>query len=359
MRLIATDGARRPVEQPNIVRSRYAEGGQAERAEVPLQVTSPEAGGVVATATTTVTGTTMPGALVDVSATAVTSGDTTTAGTTADRGGHFSVEVPTPFGTSVLTAGATSPGRRTGYAQLTVVSDRIDGTTVLDVSDPDGDDDGPGTYVYPTAGDFKPGAYDLQRFQVIDAGDTVYLRARLRDLTPTFGSALGAQLLDVFVRDPEAAETSTAAPYESRHYTIAADSAWSSRLEVQGFADPVFVDAGGANLGGARVIADQTSRTITIAVPASALGHPTTDWSFAVVLHGQDGFSADQARGFQRVAQDYQFGLCPAEGSEPVCSIDPGDAPKATDVLTPTGVDQAAELDPTRGSVAIHGVTVP
>jgi glucoamylase len=33
--------------------------------------------------------------------------------------------------------------------------------------------------------------------------------------------------------------------------------------------------------------------------------------------------------------------------------------PKAIDVLTPAGVTQATELDPTRGPVAIQGVAVP
>ena len=93
------------------------------------------------------TGSTAPRAVVDVSATSATSGDAVTVQTRADRAGSFSVEVPTPFGTSVLTVAATTAGGGTGYARRTVVSDQItDGTTVLDVTDPDGDDDGPGTY---------------------------------------------------------------------------------------------------------------------------------------------------------------------------------------------------------------------
>lgn len=71
---------------------------------------------------------------------------------------------------------------------------------------------GPGTYAYPTAGDFHDGAYDLQQFQVYDSGpDTVTFRVRTRDLTPTFGSALGAQLLDLHVNVPGGGATSTAA----------------------------------------------------------------------------------------------------------------------------------------------------
>jgi glucoamylase len=313
----------------------------------------------VASDRTTVSGTTTPGALVDVSATAANSGDNETLETRAGSDGSFAVDVPTPFGTSVITVAATTPDGRTGYQQRTVVSDVVTGTTVLDVPDPDGDDNGPGTYAYPTSADFHPGAFDIQRFQVIDAGDTVYLRTRLRDLTPTFGSPLGAQLLDVFVHDPAAAATSSQAPYPSRNYTIAAQDAWSSRIEAQGFADPVFVDASGASLGTATVLADQTSRTITIAVPASALGHPGSGWSFAVVLHGQEGASPDRARGFAATAQPFQFGVCASGVSSPICSVDPASVAKAMDVITPAGVDQDDELDPTNGPVVLRGVQVP
>jgi glucoamylase len=191
---------------------------------------------------------------------------------------------------------------------------------------------------------------------VIDAGDTVYLRAQLRDLTPTFGSALGAQLLDVFVRDPSRASFSTAAPYPSRNFAIAADSAWSSRIEVQAFAGPVFVDAAGAGVGDVAVTANQATRSILLAVPKAALGTPGPGWVFTVVLHGQDGFSGDQARGFAATPQPYQFGVCRPGSTSPICAIDPGTAPKVMDTIAPPTVDQYAELDPTAGPVRLHGV---
>ena len=80
---------------------------------------------------------------------------------------------------------------------------------------------------------------------MITAGAQVYLRTTLRTLTPTFGNLIGAQLLDIYVHSPGAATTSTAAPFTSRNYTIAPADAWSQRLEVQGFASPAWVDAGG------------------------------------------------------------------------------------------------------------------
>jgi glucoamylase len=356
-RLVLGVGAGRPVEQPAIVADRYLDGAPAQ---APLTVTAPADGATVTTPTTTVTGTTAPGATVDVQSTATDTGGATSVVTvTASATGAFSAEVPTPFGTSVITVAATTADGATGYARRTVVSEFITGTTVLDVTDPDGDDNGPGTYAYPTSDNFKPGAFDLQRFQVIVDGDNVLLRAKVRDLSPTFGSPIGAQLLDMYVRTPDGAPTSTAAAFPSRNYTIAPESAWSRRIEVEGFADPVFVDATGQSLGPVSVQASQASGFITVIVPAAAFGTPGAGWVFTVVLHGQDGFSPDRARGFAPTPQDFLFGVCAPGGTSPICAVDPGTVPKAMDVLTPTGVDQAAELNPLDPPVEIAGVPVP
>lgn len=356
-RLVLGVGAGRPVEQPSIVADRYVRSGPPGTA--PLTVTAPADGTVVTTPTVTVTGTTAPGATVDVQSTATDTGGATSLVTvTAAATGAFSATVPSPFGTSVVAVAATTAAGATGHARRTVVSESITGTVVLDVADPDGDDDGPGTYAYPTADAFADGAFDLQRFQVIVDGDDVLLRAKVRDLSPTFGSANGAQLLDVYVRTG-AGPTSTDAAYPSRNYRIAADSAWDRRIEVEGFADPQFVDATGASLGPVSVQASQASGYLTAVVPRAALGTPAPGWQFTVVLHGQDGFSPDRARGFQPTPQDFQFGVCEPGGTSPICSVDPGTVPEAMDVLTPAGVDQAAVLDPTTPPVEVPGIPVP
>jgi len=82
-------------------------------------------------------------------------------------------------------------------------------------------------------------------------------------------------------------------------------------------------------------------------------------FGFTVALHGQDGFNADQARTFAPTPQPYQFGLCGAGVSGPICAIDPATAPKVMDTITPPGVDQRTELNPTLGPVQLHGVPVP
>jgi glucoamylase len=364
VRLILDLGAGRTLETPSVTTSRYVTHGAP--GAIPVTLTSPASGTQISAPTTTVAGTTAPGAHVVTESTDTTTGaPAAVATTTAGADGSFTVAVPAGFGDNVLTVSATARGDRTGYAQTSVTNDYTTGTTALEVTDPAGDDHGPGTYQYPTAPDFYPGAFDLTRFRVISDGTTVYLQASLAALQPAFGNTLGLQLLDVYVHAPGAAATSTQAAYPGRNYTIAPGSAWSQRIEVQGFASPVWQDAAGTSLGAPFVAASTASKTITIGLPQAAFGTPGPGWSFAVVLTGQDGFSADQARAFTATPGPYSFGVCAAVGSGgsggsgPICSADPATVPKAMDVLTPPGVSQAIELDPTRGPVNIQGVAIP
>jgi glucoamylase len=359
LRLIASLGTGHTVETPAATTARYITHGPPGALTVTL--TAPASGATLESSTTTVTGTTSPGASVDVeSADSTTGAPASVTSTVAAADGSFSATAAVGFGDDVITATATSAGgRSTGYAQVAVVGDVSGGTTVLNVTDPARDDNGPGTYQYPTAPDFHPGAFDLTDFQVISDGTTAYLRATLANLDPTFGAPFGAQLLDVYVHTPGATQTSTQAAYASRNYTIAPAGAWSERVEAQGFVSPSWVDASGNSVGTAFMVADQASRTVTIALPEAQFGTPGSGWAFSVVLTGQDGFSADQARAFTATPGADTFGVCASGGQSPICAVDPSKVPKAMDVITPPGVSQATELDPALSAVVIQPVSVP
>ena len=358
LRLILSLGAGRNVDTPTVTTARYVRNGPP--ASLPVSITSPAPGSTLAASSTTVTGTTAPGASVSVASDDTTTGaPASVTGTTAAADGSFSATVPVSFGSSAITVSATAAGgRSTGYAQVTV-SNEGGGTSVLDVTDPTGDDNGPGTYQYPTDSSFVAGSFDLTRFQVLSDGTFAYLRVTLRTLVPTFGALDGAQLLDVYVHVPGATATSTQAAFASRNYTISSSGAWSQRLEVQGFAAPVWVNAGGGTVGTPFVLPVQTDRTITIALPEAQFGTPGSGWGFSVVLTGQDGFSSDQARAFTATPGAFTFGVCATGGTAPICSVDPSTVPKAMDVITPPGVSQATELNPTLGPVVIQPVTIP
>jgi carbohydrate-binding DOMON domain-containing protein len=234
----------------------------------------------------------------------------------------------------------------------------------MDVTDPSGDDHGPGNYAYPTSDNFHAGAFDILEFRVIESPDgaTTTFKLKVRDLSPTFGSPLGAQLVDVYVHDPAAAaaNTSTAASFPQRNYAIASGAAWSRLVEVQGFGQR-YIDAHGTTVGTVNISANAISRFITFSVSTASLGGvPRSGWGFTVVLTGQDGFSPDLARSFAPTPQQYQFGVCATASTDPHCTFDPNKVPKAMDVLTPPGVAQSDELDYTlHNPVTLQDVTIP
>lgn len=76
-----------------------------------------------------------------------------------------------------------------------------------------------------------------------------------------------------------------------------------------------------------------------------------------MALTGQDGFSGDQARGFTPTPGDFTFGVCAPGASAQICAADPATVPKVMDTIVPSGVSQAAELNPTLGPVVLHGIT--
>ena len=107
------------------------------------------------------------------------------------------------------------------------------------------------------------------------------------------------------------------------------------------------------------MFAGPVSKAITFSVTKASLGQPASGWGFAVVLTGQDGFSSDQARGFQPTPQDFQFGVCATASADAHCTANPNTVPKAMDIVTPGGVAQSTALDYTLGPVAIPSVTIP
>jgi glucoamylase len=362
VRLLVDVGAGQILEQPAATVDRYVSHTQARTA---LTVTSPTDNSAVNGSPVSVTGTSTSGNSIFVAATNTdTNTATTMASTTAALDGTFSVTVPVSGGTTVLNVVAVSPDGATAHVQRSVVFDFTPGTVLLDVSDPSNDDNGPGNYAYPTSSNFHAGAFDLQQFQVILSpdGQTTTFKAKIRDLSETFGSPLGAQLLDVYVHDPAAlpADLATGAAFPERRYAIHTGSAWSRELEVQGFGQR-YRDAHDNTVGTISISANAISRFITFSVPTATLGGtPGPGWGFTVVLTGQDGFSPDQARGFASTPQPFQFGVCATASTDPHCTVDTGTVPKAIDVLTPGGVSQADELDYLlHNPVLLGGVFIP
>jgi glucoamylase len=268
-RLVLALSTGRNLETPDIVTDRYVAHGMPHTFALTVGSLVPDSAGTSAT----VTGTTLPGATVDAETIPVGAGRatlvSTTAGATGNSAGTWSLTLPWSFGASPITITATLGGR-TAYAQASSVT--LPGSTVFTASDPAGDDNGPGTYQYPTDSNFVSGEFDLRGMQINETPTSVYIQFTFRTLAQTFGSAFGAQLLDVYVHNPAAGSASTAPFDPVANYSIASADAWSQRIQADGFNSPTWVDASTTSLGTPQFVVDQPSNTVTLVLPRSVFG---------------------------------------------------------------------------------------
>ena len=124
-----------------------------------------------------------PGNTVDVLATNTDHNSSTDLGH-HDRAadGSFTVDVPVTGGTTVLNVVATAADGATAHATRTVVFDFVPGTVLLDVTDPTTTTTGRATTPTRRRANFHAGAFDMQRFQVVDDGTNIIFRVQTRDL---------------------------------------------------------------------------------------------------------------------------------------------------------------------------------
>jgi glucoamylase len=120
LRLVVNLQTRSLTDQPAITADRYVKAGPPTA--LPMSITSPAPGAAATGAQTMVSGSTAPGATVVISAGQPGSKTDTTAVVTAvaDATGHFQASVPTPSGTTVITATVARGPHASGWAQVTL-----------------------------------------------------------------------------------------------------------------------------------------------------------------------------------------------------------------------------------------------
>ncbi|MEE8667620.1 MAG: glucodextranase DOMON-like domain-containing protein [Bifidobacterium mongoliense] len=184
--------------------------------------------GSVATARrTTITGTTNAS---DVTVTI--NGDTTKAPVT---NGAFSATVTLPDVTNRVRVTARGANGVMNVARYTVYAY---GTQVGSLSDPTGDDNGPGTYRYPSNGAFSKGSFDMKDFRVFQDGDTIRFVTTVNGqiANPWGGNGMSTQRLNIYLSDQQAATVrSISAPTALLPGTNTfSTGAWSKVIVVDG-----------------------------------------------------------------------------------------------------------------------------
>lgn len=218
---------------------------------------------------------------------------------------------------------------------------------VVSVTDTVGDDDGPGSYTYPTDPVFTPSSFDLVEFQAGISGDhAVFAFAVEGVVANPWGSpsGLATQTFDVYLDLDPGAGTGRSKLLDGRNAGLTDENGWEAAVTIEGWDSAVATASGDGY--------DETSPTmsitvlategrVTVRVPLSSLpdGYDPATAGFAVAVLGQEGFPSAGVRRVRDVtpaASQWTFGGGDDNGTRVIDALDPtGDQALLADGIVP------------------------
>ena len=207
-----------------------------------------------------------------------------------------------------------------GPAQI-VLPDLGTSTTILEVTDPSGDDHGPGAYTYPTDSVFKAQVFDLKTFTVAyDEKNMVFKFTFYGPIPNPWGSPnnLAIQTLDVYVDKDPGAGTGARVLLPGRNAALAQGYGWEYAVWAEGWT-PQIIAPEAATLEPKQVIGvdfkiivDPASSTVTLRVPRNVFGEgDPTQWAYAAAVLSQDGYPSTgvwRVRDVNASSEQWRFG---------------------------------------------------
>jgi len=209
-----------------------------------------------------------------------------------------------------------------GPAQVLIPS-LGDTTVFLEVEDPVGDDNGPGTYEYPTDGVFPESVFDVDYFSVgYDDLNLVFTFNFVGPVDNSWGSpnGLSIQTLDVYIDTDPGEGTGARKLMPGRNAALEAGFGWEYAVWAEGWTPQVvMVDPDTLEpkeyseaTGGMTIVVDPAKSEVVVRVPLSFLpeGDPA-EWGYAAAVLGQEGYPTEgvwRVRDVSLLAAQYLFG---------------------------------------------------
>jgi C-terminal binding-module, SLH-like, of glucodextranase len=218
------------------------------------------------------------------------------------------------------------------------------------MTDPVGDDNGPGTYVYPTDAVYKPGSFDIVEFKVVPNGDQVEfhltLNARIEDpwdSTAWGGNGFSIQMAFIHIDQDHKKGSGVTVGLPGTNVRFSEDEAWDKVVLIspQG---PTRVNSevdSKAPQWKDRIIVPKITRasgkTLIAVVDTAQLGGPPQEsWGYQVLMQSNEGFPDKTdllTRKINEFEGQHRFGG----------GTDYDNDPHVLDILVPPGGDPVAK----------------
>ncbi len=173
------------------------------------------------------------------------------------------------------------------------------GASAVTLLDPVGDDNGPGTYTYPTDPVYVRGSFDLTKVDIEDAGDNVIFKVSCNaPISNPWGMASGfsVQMVEIYIDTDHKAGSGFTKTMAGIDVLFSPDEGWEKCVMVS--PQPISrvkgeVTGKSPDLASGMVVPVTTvpsAGTLIATVRKADLGTPQAGWGYQVVMQSNEGF---------------------------------------------------------------------
>lgn len=215
---------------------------------------------------------------------------------------------------------------------VTRIPKRVSGELLASFPDPQGDDYGPGTYIYPTDPVFhqEPGIFDLLDYSVYDSGRSWLLVFTFTSLPNPWNGPHGFShpLINVYLDNAPGGAVEAADGGDAMQIRLHPDHPWDWFMRIAGWAYGRLLATPDGQEFQVDVASDPAKHQVILSVSKEVVGKICG--SHYVLVASQDGYADDYIRPIAQEARQWVGGGSPA----------PTVAPKIYDYLVPVGYAQ-------------------
>jgi len=246
------------------------------------------------------------------------------------------------------------------------------GKIIIDLYDPEGDDDGLGGLKYPTNPVFVPGVFDLTRFTLIDVNEKIVFRFTFRELggNPWGGpNGWSFQQIHVYIKTSRAEEGKrdsiglNVVIEHGWHMAILIAPGWGTDPLPKGERAAIYYydrEEVVVQNGILKAYADPTTKSIVVEISKNNLYdiESIDQWTLVVAVTSHDGYGTNKIRPFVVGGGEWAVGVPQQYALAMLRNV----IPYILDILTPTKEDQYSMLntfDADKGELAkIRGIFI-
>jgi carbohydrate-binding DOMON domain-containing protein len=188
----------------------------------------------------------------------------------------------------------------------------------LELKDPKGDDNGPGTYTYPTDQVYLPGSFDLLSFSVEEKGDDIVMKVGLNQrIEDPWGSSgwggngFSIQHIQIYIDTDHKDGSGFTEALPGIHANFKKDEAWDKCVIIHAQGNTRVrseVETKAPKMASAVVLPKKvqaTGKTLTATISKADLGEPQASWGWQVLVQSNEGFP-DPADILTRKVNEYE-----------------------------------------------------